>query len=455
MPKQKYLTSPLERVSYGGYFLGQNIIYVLQFQFLTYYYTESVGLTIGSTTVLLLLARLLDAFYDPIMGAIVDKHPFKNNKYLPWLRIVTYTVPLSLVFVFFNFGHTYSEKLLIAYVSYLLWGMIYTMSDSPLFSLSTAMTDNVYERDKLISFGRLAAAIAAILSAVFMTLKANLNWTGSIGVYALVAFVVMLPLQFVAKERVHYRRSRNISFGKIYKFLFKNKKLLIYYIGFLAISSTNTLQTMAAYFAHSNLGSESMVTVIMGVTIFPVIILAPMLPMLIKRFGKKRLTIFSCIMTIIMCVIQYVVGYDNLVLFLALAAIRVLCMQLPLLIYGMFTADCIEYGSYINGERTEAVSFSVQTLMTKLASALCGTICLQMLGWFGYVEQAKHQTAVALNGIWVIMSLVPIAGYLIMLVIMLFFYKLSEQQVAEYMAFNHARDAVAGAAEAQTAVGPQ
>ena len=133
---------------------------------------------------------------------------------------------------------------------------------------------------------------------------------------------------------------------------------MIYYIGFLAISSTNTLQTMAVYFANSNLGDKGKVTIIMGISILPVVMLAPMLPMLIKKFGKKNITIFSCIITVFMCILQYFAGYSNFAVFLVIAAVRVTFMQLPLLIYGMFTADCIEYGAYINGERTEAISFS-------------------------------------------------------------------------------------------------
>ena len=436
MIKQAYRTSALERISYGGYFFGQNVIYTLQFQFLSFFYTESVGLSIASASLLLLIARILDAFYDPFMGAIVDKHPFKNSKYLPWLRTVTYTVPLSLVFVFFSFGQSYSVKLVVAYVTYILWGLLYTMSDSPLFSLSTSMTDNIFERDKLISYGRLAAALAAISSAVFMSLQGAVGWTGSIGIYAFIAFLSMFPLQFLAKERIKYKRSSNITFRKIFTFLFKNKKLMIYYIGFLAISSTNSLQTMAVYFANSNLGDKSLVTVIMGISIFPIVILAPMLPMLIRNFGKKNITIFSCIMTVILCLLQYFAGYENFIVFLAIAAVRVVFMQLPLLIYGMFTADCIEYGAFINGERTEAISFSVQTLMTKLSGALCVTLCLQLMGLFGYVTQSTTQTPAALHGIWIILSLVPIVGYLIMLLIMTFFYKLSEEQVAEIMAAN-------------------
>ena len=435
MGNLQYQTSRFERLSYGGFFLGQNIIYTIQFQFLTYFYVEYVGLTLGHTTVMLLIAKLWDAFNDPIMGAIVDKCNFKQGKYLPWLKFVTYFVPLTLFFVFININATYNVKLIYAYVSYIVWGMVYTVSDAPLFSLSTVMTDEIYERDKLISYGRLAAAIAAISSAVFMSIKANLGWTAIAGIYCAFAFIVMFPLQFTAKERVKYERSSDITFKKIFQFLFKNKYLMIYYLGFMAISSTNTLQTMAVYFANSNLGDETMVTVIMGTTVLPVIIIAPFLPALIKGFGKKRITMVSSIATIILCVVQYYAGYDSLVVFLAIASVRVVFMQLPLLIYGMFTADCIEYGAYINGERTEGIAFSTQTFITKLSGAICGTLCLQLLYAFGYVEQAAVQSSETLQGIWIIMSLVPIIGYGIMLIVMAF-YKLDEQEVERMIKAN-------------------
>lgn len=435
MDKQEFQTSRLERLSYGGFFLGQNIIYVIQLQFLVYYYTEQVGLTIASTTLMLLVARVWDAFNDPIMGAIIDKCNFKSGKYMLWLRIAAFCIPLSLLLVFVEIDASYSVKLVYAYATYFLWDIMYTISDAPIFSLSTAMTSNVFERDKLMSYGRLAAALAAISSAAFMSLKASLDWTGTVAVYCFIAFLMMLPLLFTARERVQYKRSDNISFGKIFKFLFKNKFLLIYYTGYLAINATNTLQTIAAYFANFNLGSEAFLTVIMSTTVVPVVLIAPFLPVLIKMMGKKKLTVYSSIITIALCIIQYIIGYENFMLFLVITSVRVLFMQIPPLIYGMFTADCIEYGAYLNGERTEAMAFSLQTLVTKLSGAICSTISLLLLGYFGYVGQVVQQSPRTLEGIWIILTLVPAIGYAIMLIVMAF-YKLDEQMVDKYIASN-------------------
>jgi probable glucitol transport protein GutA len=167
----------------------------------------------------------------------------------------------------------------------------------------------------------------------------------------------------------------------------------------------------------------------MAVVILPVIILAPFLPYLIKWFGKKKLTVVCSIATILLSIIQYKSGYENFILFLVIAAIRVAFMQIPLMLYGMFTSDCIEYGASKNGERTEGMAFSLQTFVTKLSAALCNTICLLLLGFYGYVQKAPRQTNSTLEGIWIIMSLVPIIGYVIMIFIM-HFYNLDEASVA-------------------------
>ena len=438
MVKKNLQTTRMERLSYTGFFIGQNIIYTLPFQFLTYFYTEYVGLSLADTAVLLLLAKVWDAINDPIMGAIVDKCNFKKGKFLPWLKVVTYVLPLSLVLMFINIDGPYILKLIYAYATYLIFDMVYTVSDSPLFSLSTVMTSLPYERDKLLAYGRMAASIGIITTAVFMNVKAGAGWSGSIAIYCLISFVVMFPLQFTAKERVQYANSEDMSFIKIFQYLFKNKYLLIYFIGYLGIEITNTLQIIAVYFANSCLGDESMYTVIMAVCIVPVIIIAPLLPMMIRAFGKKKLTVVTSFIAIALSILQYFTGYDNMILFLSVAAVRIAFMQIPLLLYGMFTSDCIEYGTYITGERTAGMAFSLQTFMTKLGGALANTLTVVLLAVFGYVKQSPTQTPQALDGIWIILSLVPAVGYLVMIFIMKF-YKLDEKEVLRMIEENQNR----------------
>lgn len=431
---KRNMTSKWERLSYSSYSFGQNLMYMLQLQFLTYFYTEEVGLSLGATATLLFVARLWDAINDPIMGAIVDRSKLKSGKYIPWLKSMSVLIPLTLLFAFANVQAEYSLQLAFAYVTYILWGMAYTVSDSPMFSLSTVMSDQTVERDRLLAYARMAGAIAAIATAVFMMLKGELGWLGAVAIYCIAAFLAMVPLPFIAKERVVYKQPQ-VSFWGVFRTMLRNKYFFIFYIGYLLMSTTNTLQTIAAYFANSNLGSEQMLTVLLGVLVLPIVIVSPLLPKLIQWLGKKRLTVYCCLLTIALCVVQYFVGYEQFALFLVIAAVRVLVMQIPLLLYGMFTADCIEYGNAITGQRTAGLAFSVQTMFTKLAGALSSSLCLALLAMFGYVEQAPVQTSEALHGIWIIFSLVPIIGYSAMLITMAF-YRLSERDVEQYIQHN-------------------
>ncbi len=423
------MTSKKERISYFGFFLGQNIIYVIMVQYLAYFYTEEVGLTPVMVSILLFTAKLWDAINDPLMGVIIDKTHFKGGKFIPWIKFVIFALPLASFLLFTNFGTSLTMKLVLAYVTYIAWDMIYTVGDAPIFSLSTVMTDDTNERDKLLSYGRFGAALAALCSAVFLSLKGAVGYTGTALIYSLVAFVVMLPLRFTAKERIQYKRNDSITIGKIFGTILKNKYLLLYFTGYLALMVTDTIQIMAAYFANTNLGNEGLTTVILATTIIPLLFVVPFLPVLIQKFGKRKLTIVSSAAFILLSVGQYYYGYDNLVLFLAISAVRVIFMQIPILIYGMFTADCIEYGAYTLGERTEGIAFSIQTFVTKLGGALATVISMQILRYFGYIQQSVTQAASAVHGIWVLMTLMPAAGFVIMLIIMIFFYDLKESDV--------------------------
>lgn len=424
------LTGKKERFSYFGFFFGQNIIYVILFQYLAYFYTEGVGLTPVAVSILLLVAKMWDAVNDPIMGVIIDKTRFKSGKkFLPWIRFVTYALPISTVLVFCNFGSSMTMKLVFAYITFIMWDMIYTVGDAPIFSLATVMTDNTNERDKLMTYGRFGAPLAALASAVFLTVKGSVGYAGTALIYAGVAFLFMMPVQFFAKERITYKRDTDIPVKTIVSAILKNKYLLLYFVGFLATEITNTIQIMAAYFANSNLGDENMTTVILAATIVPLLAVVPFLPKLIQAFGKRKLTIVCSAAFIVISVAQYFIGYDSFVLFLAISIVRVIFMQIPMLIYGMFTADCMEYGAYTTKQRTEGLAFSIQTFVTKLGGALASAFSLWLLQYFGYLQQSATQSPQALNGIWALMTIIPSGGYIIMLIIMLFFYDLKESDV--------------------------
>ena len=74
-----------ETISYaiGGF--GKNLAYGLVSTYTLYYYNAVLGISAAFVGVLLMAARIFDAFNDPLMGVIVAKTKSRYGKYRPWI----------------------------------------------------------------------------------------------------------------------------------------------------------------------------------------------------------------------------------------------------------------------------------------------------------------------------------------------------------------------------------
>ena len=62
-----------EKVSYGLGAVGKDMVYMLSASYILYYYQDILGVSAFAMGVILLAARVFDAFNDPIMGVVVAK----------------------------------------------------------------------------------------------------------------------------------------------------------------------------------------------------------------------------------------------------------------------------------------------------------------------------------------------------------------------------------------------
>lgn len=435
MAREQFVTNRLERLAYGGYFMGQNLIYFLVYQFLMLFYTDVVGITAGAVGTMFLIARIFDAVNDPIMGIIVDKTNLEGGKFIPWIKLVIFLMPLTTVILFIKVGGGGINSLIYAYITYLIWGIIYTISDVPIFALATVMTHNSNERVTLISIGRIGAGLGSvIISLFFMILLSKIAWTGTVLLLATLALLSMLPLRYLGRERYVYQQKEVLSLKKIFSFVLNNKYLLIFYGAIIMASLTNTSTVSINYFAIYNLGNESYISTLTIANMIPMLLVPFVLPPLIKRYGKKKIFIMAFIVAILSSLVFYLIGYSNIVWVHLFTIIKGIA-QVPTFMIGLFTVDCIEYGTYTTNERAEGISFSLQTFTAKLSAAVAGAISGFVLERVGY-EAGVIQTPQTLNGIWNMYVLYPIFGAVIAIIIMWRYYDLTEKQVDDMILFN-------------------
>ena len=135
--------SKKETISYGLGAVGKDMVYMLSASYVLYYYQDILGVSAVAMGVILLVARIFDAFNDPFMGVIVEKTKTRWGKFRPWLMIGT-LLNAVILFLMFAAPPALSGSGLVAYaaVFYILWGVTYTMMDIPFWSMIPAFTES-------------------------------------------------------------------------------------------------------------------------------------------------------------------------------------------------------------------------------------------------------------------------------------------------------------------------
>ncbi len=161
---EKRTLTGLEKFAYGIGAVGKDMVYMLSASYVLYYFQDIMGVSAIAMGIILLIARVFDAFNDPIMGVIVAKTKTKWGKFRPWLMIGTITNTVLLVMMFAA-PPTLDPKGLVAYaaVTYIMWGVTYTMMDIPYWSMVPAFTESGKEREGLSALARSCAGVGSAI----------------------------------------------------------------------------------------------------------------------------------------------------------------------------------------------------------------------------------------------------------------------------------------------------
>ena len=421
-----------ERVSYVLYFLGQNIFYMLTYMYMNTYFTD-VGIPAAMVGIIVLIVKIWDAVNDPIFGGIVDKVHLKSGKFLPWLRIA---VPVLLVanVVLFAIPAQMPQGVKIAWaiLAYCLWSVGYTMNDVPIFGLITTITGNQDERTSLNASGRVAAMVAAMVISIIIPIFRGAigGWTATVFVLSLIGAVFMIPMGFVAKERVEAtEKQESFSFKEMIKYLVSNKFLLIYYVAFMLWGALNVGSSWGLYIARYCIGNEGIMSITSIIGLLPAVIVGMFVPVLCRKIDKFKLYYWSLAITFVMNIVRWIVGYKSIPAYIAVAFLVALPTGLTSILTYMFTPDCAEYGHYKTGKSYPGITFATQTFFAKLQSAVLSAVAAFALGLTGFIEgESAVQVENFADNLWNVSCVMPLIGFGIALVI-LRFYKLNDHDV--------------------------
>lgn len=438
--KTGWLTSKGERLSYYLFFAGQLIFNTIVMSYvLTLLLNNGVNEVLAGA--IILAPKIWDAVNDTLFGFIVDKVRFKGGRFLPWIKLSAILMPIATIFLF-SVPETMSVtgKCIWIVIGYILWDTSYTISDTPIYALSTSMTNNMDERTTILSLRGVTGAIGGLLAAVIIPLLygqngANLGWSVTAIVVSVIGFVCMLPVAFLAKERFDGEKEEEASFKDLFTALLQNKNLFVIISVRFLFLLTYTVQVLNPIFCEYVMGNETIASLLALLISVPSIVLSVVLPMLCRRFDKVNMLVVFMVIFAVPSVLQYFVGYESMAIFLLITTIRAIGYAGFTALIFMFIPDCIEYGQYTTGQRNAGTSFCLQTFVSKLNSAVISSLTAFIIAAMGF--SATNVTPQGKSGVWFTYTIFSAIGSIIAIPILLKFYTLRDKDVKEMIACNN------------------
>lgn len=452
--------------------LGQGMVYAIMSSYISDFYMNVLKLTPLFVLLLMLFARVWDAINDPIMGYIADRANLKKGKMRPY---ILYTpVPIAVLTVLLFYAPKLSGAQLMAYaaITYVAWGMIYTASDVPFWSLPNVMTPNPEERGTLISNARTANGVGSAVPMLFFTVlgfilpKFNLSGTElektkymTIALFCAVAGNLLFVLvYFKSKERVKIpnppkrKKGEKTSLGLI----FSCKPLMLTALMGILSAARYMYQAGAVHVARytfyigkdmtgmsvaqKEAALQSNISLVS--TIFQVASAAGMfgamlvMPLLFKKFSYKQIIIATSVMGSISSFIIYFIGYEHF--WACIPFFVISCIPLGAINVCAFAmiGDSLDYMEWKTGKRLTGMGSAIQSFVTKLGNALSTSFIIVM---YMIVKldvssiNAKitanplEMTSTVRQGMFSLVSLIP-AVSLLLCIIPLFFYDLTGEK---------------------------
>lgn len=430
-------------LSYAVGLAGQNMTYSYISGWLFYYCASVLKIAPKTVGYITSITRAWDSVNDPVIGAMVDRHRFKNGEKLrPYLAYLPPVIGILSALMFINFGLNPTATVVLIFVEYLLWDLFYSVQDVALWGMVAVSSPSSKERAKVSQWVTIGAGAGSIIAGAFQMIRSFVSGTfgwDDVTVFAVFALVFgfggeMLSMSAHSmKERVETPKTNESIFEAIFV-LRHNKTLLLISLARFLSNITSALLPWAYFFesresfdfgfASFDGGTSQVVySILMGAPGAIAIFFATKISD--KVGGMKRILIIAQGISIVLRTISYFVGFESvgaIYVVCALMAIVAIPSNMMDVAHRSLTSDSIDYVEYKTGKRTEGISFSIQNFITKIASAVNLLLSGLILDWIKYDGSLKNhqQGPLYMKWQWPIFMLGPVIGQILYVIVIMF-----------------------------------
>lgn len=430
---------------------GNDFTFILSSMFMLKFYTDVMGVSASVVGLLMMAARFVDAVTDVTMGQIVDRSkPTKDGKFKPWIKRMCGPVAIASFLIYQSAfaDMAYGFKVVWLVVTYLLWGSIfYTSINIPYGSMASAISADAKDRAQLSTWRTVGGTLAGLVIGVGTPLVAyevvdgNTVLSGSrmtiiAGVFSICAIICYLLCFNLVRERVPVQaNTQKLEIGKLLKSLVTNRSLLgIIAAAIVLLLAQLGMSTMSGYVYPNYYGSAAAQSVagLVGNLVI-LIICAPLAVKLSTKFGKKELATAACLVSAVVYVACLIVRPENPFVYVGFSAVAYLGIGFfNTVIWAMIT-DVIDDSEVKTGVREDGTIYSVYSFARKVGQALASGLTGILLSLIGYTQATAFDPDVTL-GIFKMSCYIPIVGFILVAIVLIFLYPLNKTRVEENIA---------------------
>ena len=407
-----------DSLAYAAGDFGCNMSFALKGT-MAIFWTQFMGMDLWYAA-LLLVCQIWDAVNDPLIGSMIDadKRQYKRNKFLAyiWAGSIGLIVGGALCFIPIP-NAPMVVKAIIFVAGYVLWDAFYTVANVPYGSLLSLISENPGDRASLSAWrsdGSMVGNMVTMAVLPMLIYDANQNIKGNVviivalvmGILGFIAFQFMIRNTVIRVETTVKLNEEQPKFN-IFKAMgnfFKNRPAMgatIAAMGmFLGMQGGTTAVTVLfqSYFQNVQISG-----IVQMFSMIPIVAFTPLARKMVLKFGKKELSVFGSICSIVACALMLILPITpdgkGIAIYVVCQLINSLGMGIYSTVSWSLMGDAIDYNEWKFGVREEGTVYSLHSFFRKLAQGLGPSLVLVIMAWLGYVgANGGNQTfEVALN----------------------------------------------------------
>lgn len=419
--------------------------------FLTNVLFKNLSDPMGVASKIRFFCGLFDAVNDPMMGVIVDKTRTKDGQMRPYIKWAPIFV--SAVMVLFFIGSSDAPNWFnILYTTILFIGLdvTYTAFDIPMGALAFSITPSGIERTKLFGISSIVRSVVGALPQVFVAAAALLPYFNNHTAHAYLTSAIVSAIFIIILTRFTYSNTKERATHKddapsvkeCFKLLFQNRPLLMLFVGNILFILCKIPEQVSFYFI-SDLLFNRKYNVFIDVIKFPGFLLAGLIvPKIVEKLGEKadsrRFYQVCCVSAIVIHLLFAACTYSGLmnkeegtsaslltaIIVILFTGLSVIPLEFKNLMQKEMEAETVDYIEWKTGIRAEGTMLSIMSFTGKIENTFASSIGLYILSLTGYTQHEEGSLVQNSQTNWALFlmtTLVPAVGYLLMLIPMQFY----------------------------------